>query len=150
VTFKEAVESTAETTDAWQPGLQALTRSDRQRVEVNNSRRLTGSVCLDTALQEDYPSDPRWDYGIGYKNNVESVYWVEIHPANEGAVETVLSKLAWLKKWLKERANDLDSLQKQFVWISSGKTSFTQSSPQAKRCASQGIKVAGRKLNIGR
>jgi hypothetical protein len=34
----------------------------------------------------------------------EMVYWVEVHPANSGAVNEVLSKLTWLNAWLRDSA----------------------------------------------
>ena len=151
MTFRAAVEATPEIAKAWKSGLQALRRRDRGRVETKDSRRLTGSVSLDGTLKDTHPNDPRWDYGVGYRSiysDGETVYWIEIHPANSGEVNTVLDKLGWLKSWLAEKAPYLEKMRKEFIWVSSGRTSFTPSSPQAKRFALLGLRHIGRKLLI--
>lgn len=73
LTFRDAVASTPEpVASAWQPGLQAL-GSDSERVRCSNTRQLTGSIALDTVLQEQYPNEPRWDYGIGVRRSEREV-----------------------------------------------------------------------------
>ena len=150
MTFKAAVEATPEIQHAWNRGLQALRGRDRDCVQAGDTRRLSGSVDLDTTLRETYPQRARWDYAIGYRRNTggEIVYWIEVHPANSGSVTEVLAKLNWLKPWLENNAPRLDELRKEFIWISSGRTSFTNTSPQAKRMALQGLQCVGRRLSI--
>ena len=151
MTFKQAVEGTPEIADAWKAGLQALPAVDRQRIDVRKTRSLSGSVNLDSTLRSNYPSESRWDYGVGYRTggrNGETVYWVEVHPATSGDVSVVLRKLDWLKQWLHDKAPKLNGMRKEFVWISSGKTSFTSSSPQAKRIAAHGFRHSGGRLRI--
>jgi hypothetical protein len=151
VTFKNAVEATPDLKGAWRGGLQALPGADTQHVDAEDPRRLAGSVDVDSALAGKYPNDPRWDYGIGHRpTNVtgEMVYWIEIHPASSGEVKAVLAKLTWLKRWLRESAPRLQSMRKVFVWVSSGKTSFTLSSPQQKQFALLGLRHQGRVFKI--
>jgi hypothetical protein len=153
VTFKAAVEATPEIQHGWHRGLQALHGAHRAHIQAKDASRLGGSVDLDSELAKKYPNDSRWDYGIGYRSAgdaMEMAYWVEVHSASSSHVDMILSKLAWLKDWLKNKAPKLDALKKEFVWISSGKTSFTQSSTQAKRLASQGLRHTGRTLRLGR
>ena len=151
MTFKQAVEVIELLADAWRSGLGALRGADRQHIDAKNTRRLTGSVDLDTCLEESCPNDPRWDYGIGHRPtnlNSETVYWVEVHPGNAGEVNALLQKLAWLKVWLKNSAPALDGMRREFIWVSSGKTSFTLSAPQQKRFALQGLQHKGRVFRI--
>jgi hypothetical protein len=151
VTFKQAVEAADGLADAWRAGFGALRTADKHHIGAEDTHRLTGSVDLDTSLKQTSPNDPRWDYGIGHRPanlKGETVYWVEIHPANAGEVNRVLQKLAWLKAWLKESAPDLNAMRREFIWLSSGKTSFTLSAPQRKQFALQGLQHKGRVLTI--
>lgn len=149
--FKTAVAETSEIEVAYVDGLRALRQVDRRHVTAQNTKRLAGSVDVDSTLKSKYPRESRWDYAIAHrpKNLVdEMVYWVEIHPASDGEINVVLSKLQWLKDWLKAKAPKLNSIRKEFIWISSGKTSFTLASPQQKRFASLGLQHKGRVFNI--
>ena len=149
--FKQAVEETPGLTDAWHSGLGALRGADRRRVDAEDPRRLTGSVDIDSALQAEFPDEPRWDYAIGHRPSnlaAEIAYWVEVHPASAGEVKVVLQKLVWLKTWLPNLAPSLSAMRKAFIWVSSGKTSFTLSSPQQKRFALLGLPHKGRVFRI--
>jgi hypothetical protein len=151
VKFKEAVEGTPGVEAAWRPGLQAIERADRRHIDVEDGKCLRGSVNLDAAMKHARPHDPRWDYGVGHqaaRNAAEIVYWIEIHPANNRGVAEVLSKLAWLIQWLKDSAPLLRDMPRAYVWVSSGKTSFTLSSPQRKRLAVHGLRHVGRTFKL--
>lgn len=151
MSFREAVEITPSLGQGWQKGLAALRSVDRERVHAEDTRRLKGSVDLDSTLKSTLPNDPRWDYGIGYHHTnlrADTVYWVEVHPASDGEIKVVLKKLAWLKQWLCESAPKLKSMRREFIWISSGKTSLTLSAPQQKQFALQGLQHKGRVFQI--
>lgn len=107
--FQKAVEGTPEISTAYRSGLQALKRSDRSSVAVSDPWILDGSVDIDTAVQENYPNENRWDYAIGYSGKV---CCVEVHPAYTSEVSTIGKKLRWLKTWLKEKAPLLDAIPK--------------------------------------
>lgn len=150
MSFRTAVNQIPELTGAWQSGLQALKEVDRNRLEVANTRHLNGSVDIDTALLHVCPTDPRWDYAVAYRQSPEEmVYWIEVHPATQGEIEVLLRKLEWLKRWLRSNASQLDRFRREFIWVSSDRTSFTQSSPQARRLAAAGLRSVGRRLHIG-
>lgn len=151
MTFKQAVERTAEIRNAFQPGLGALRRMDRAHITADNPRLLKGSVDLDKALHTKYPNANRWDYGIGQKpanSNQERVFWVEVHPNRAGEVEVVLAKLEWLKHWLRDCAKNLDKLQREFIWVSSGATTFTLTAPKQKQLALLGLQRKGGHFTI--
>ena len=55
----------------------------------------------------------------------------------------LLAKVAWLNLWLRGDGRRLKDLTKAYVWISSGTTSFTKTSPAAKKLALQGVISVG-------
>jgi hypothetical protein len=151
VKFKKSVEETPDLKGSWRPGLQALLGADKDHVTAEDTHSITGSVNLDATLKEKFPNDNRWDYAIGHQpSNVKGVmvYWTEIHPASSGEVKVVLAKLDWLQRWLKDSAPKLRAMRRAFVWISSGRTSFTLSSPKQKRFASLGLRRVGSVFRI--
>ncbi|MBX3746901.1 MAG: hypothetical protein KF833_16445 [Verrucomicrobiae bacterium] len=151
MTFKHAVEETPHLKDAWKPGLQALRAQDRPHIAAEDTRRLTGSADVDDALQPQEPNANRWDFGIAYQHtnrSAEVVYWVEIHTASDAEVNVVLNKLRWLKAWLKDDGKWLNEFERDFIWVSSGATSFTLNAPQRKAFAELGLQQKGKVLRI--
>lgn len=139
--FQKAVEGTPDISTAYRRGLQALKRSDRSAFDLADTRLLDGSVDIDTAVQEKYPNENRWDYAIGYSGKV---CYVEVHPAYTSEVSVVENKLRWLKIWLKENAPLLDAIPKAtpaFVWAQTGKGAILPRSSQARKLATMGIAV---------
>jgi hypothetical protein len=135
---------------ALKDGLQALPQSDRGRIECKNPRALAGSVNVDAALKEALSNAPRWDYGIGVhidKKN-DCVIWIEVHPASSRHINDILSKLQWLKSWLKTEAPQLEALPREFVWIASGAVAIQPGSPQRKKLAENGLVFAGSRFVI--
>ncbi len=152
MTFKDAVEQTTGLGEAYCRGLRALRSQDRTHVDAQDTQRLSGSVDLDSVLQADQPNDPRWDYGVGHRpsnlNGREMIYWIEIHPATDGEVKVVIGKLQWLKQWLSSSARKLNAMHREFVWLSSGKTSLTLTAPQRKKMALEGLQHKGGHFRI--
>ena len=139
--FQKAVEGTPDISTAYRIGLQALKRSDRSAFDLADTRLLDGSVDIDTAVQEKYPNENRWDYAIGYSGKV---CYVEVHPAYTSEVSVVENKLRWLKIWLEEKAPLLDAIPKAtpaFVWAQTGKGAILPRSSQARKLATMGIAV---------
>ena len=119
MSFADAVRDTPEIAQCLKPGLQAL-GSNSNKIKVDATRELSGSVDIDTCLARDYPNAPRWDYVFGYKDRV---YYVEVHQGRTSEVESVLAKLAWLKQWRKRSSKSLEDLEHQssYHWVSTGK-----------------------------
>ena len=120
--FTAAIQNVPEIAECLENGLQALERQDRNKVKVNSSRDLRGSVNIDNCLKNLYPNDPRWDYVFGYRDRI---YYFEVHPAdNTRKVREVTAKLGWLKRWRKLSAKNREGLESQstYHWISTGKT----------------------------
>lgn len=152
MTFKEAVENTPHLKNAYCVGLQALRAEDKPHIEAEDTRRLAGSVDVDTANQKAEPNANRWDFGIAYRHTVpkdlEVVYWVETHTASTSEVSVVIRKAAWLRRWFKAQGKLLAKFEKEIFWVSSGATTFTLSSTQKKQMAEQGLRHVGSKLRI--
>jgi hypothetical protein len=151
VNFKEAVKKTPNLENAWVAGKGALRSQDKPHVVAGDNHRLRGSVDVDTALQKKQPNANRWDFAIGYRHanrQKDCVYWVEIHTANDKEIKVVLKKLGWLKDWLAGDGKLLAQFDRDFVWVSSGATSFTSDSPQVKQFAQLGLQHKGGVLRI--
>jgi hypothetical protein len=106
---------------------------------------------VEQCLGRKYPEQRQWDYAVGFQptNLVEEViYWIEVHPANEGEVRVVLEKLRALKTWLRTNAQKLNAMNRSFIWISSNKTSFTSRSSLARGMSRENLEQVGRAFTI--
>jgi hypothetical protein len=151
VTFKRAVNATPHLQNAWMPGLGALRAQDRPHIIAEDTRLLKGSVDVDGALQQHQPDAHRWDFAIAYRHSnrqQDCVYWVEMRTAIDKEVKVVLDKLHWLRTWLATDGRLLRQFERDFVWVSSGATSFTYTAPKIKQLAQQGLRYQGRVLRI--
>jgi hypothetical protein len=137
--------------NAWMSGLGALRPQDRPHVAPGDPRSLKGSADIDSAFQGPQPHANRWDFAIGYRHSnrtKDCVYWLEIHTANDKEIKVVLNKLRWLQVWLASNGNLLNHFERDFIWVSSGATSFTLGAPQLKLFAQLGLQHKGRVLRI--
>lgn len=148
--FEEAVRHTPDLEDAYKPGLQALRPVDGNHVSATNPRSIAGSVDLDAALRPLAPNSPVWDYGVAQRagRDMERVFWIEIHPATTGEINSVLAKLEWLKGWLRNDGTRLDGFDREFVWVASGRTALRPGAQQTKRMAAMGLRFAGGHLRL--
>lgn len=134
-TFRQAVESTPEIANCYQPGLQALDSKYRNRIDLTDTRKCEGSLDIDTCTKAIYPQANRWDYALSYKSKV---YFIEFHSAKTDEASTVLRKLQWLKDWLQHKAPEIKKMQATehaFVWVQSNDFDIYPGSSQAKRLA---------------
>ena len=149
--FKQAIEQTPGIEHAYRLGLQAIRRRDRERISGDRNSRLAGSANLDDALQEIYPNEARWDYGIGLVVNQQAdrIVWAEVHPASTSHVKGMINKLKWLKNWLNTCAPRIKEMETvQFCWIASGGVRFSKNSRYAKRLAQSGISFPKEHLDL--
>lgn len=142
--FQDAVANTNDVRDCYEPGLQALSERDRNRLSCQIPRKISGSLNLDTAVAQLYPNAARWDYGIGIKKTEakDEAIWVEVHPADANQVQRIIDKVVWLKNWLNNSAPSLRVITRNdspYVWVASGRVTFQKNSPQTKRLALAGI-----------
>ncbi len=151
MSFKDAAKRTPDVKDAWRPGLQALRTEDKLHVEPQAPNRLRGSADIDAALLKKEPNANRWDFGIAYQHedrDDEVIYWTEVHSAHDSEVNVVIRKAQWLLQWLNTRAPRLNAFERDIVWVSSGATAMTLSSPKQKQMALVGLRHVGSKLRI--
>jgi len=153
VTADEAVNATPNLSGKWEKGLQALRPEDKAHIKAADTRAISGSLDLDSALKRipQHAQANRWDFAIGYRHTDrtgECLYWVELHTANNREVDVVLSKLRWLRRWLEADGKALNSFEKDFVWVSSGATHFTLNAPQRRAFAELALRQTGGVLHI--
>ena len=149
--FEANVKACAALSQHYRVGLKALRQADKRHIQVSEPKQLTGSVDVDSALAKALPNAPRWDYGIGHRahgNGVETVHWVEVHPATDGEVNAIEAKLAWLMSWVAAHAPALSAMKRQYVWVSSSHTHLTPTAPGLKRLAQKGLRNVGRGYRI--
>jgi hypothetical protein len=139
MTFENAVKATPDIATGFRTGLTALLDKDKAKIGVSNTRLLDGSVDIDTCTKSQYPNDNRWDYALAYN---KEVYFVEVHTANTGQVDTVLKKLKWLKGWLNNKAPNINELKAPipYYWIQSERFAILKQSPQYRRIAQAKLK----------
>lgn len=138
--FQKAVESTPQINNAYSTGLRAL-GGYSNKIKLSNTQNCEGSVDIDSTVNHHYPTDNRWDYCLSYKGEV---FFVEVHSANTGEVDTVIKKLSWLKNWLNREApliNDLKAKSKHpFYWIQVNGFHILPNSRQFKSAIQENIK----------
>lgn len=135
----------------WQAGLEALRAEDKPHIEAEDTRKLTGSLNIDKALERLHPHATRWDFAIGYKHanrDAEVVYWTELHSAHDSQVKKVIAKAEWLRVWLKGDGRPLNAFERDIVWVSSGPTRMQLTGPQRKQMAVAGLIHVGGRLRI--
>lgn len=139
-------------TAAAKDGLRALRGPHRSCIAATPPTRLTGSIDLDAALARDpaHAHAHRWDYGVGFRaaaGQRTCAVWVEVHPANPGAVSDVLRKAAWLRTWLAANPT-IDALTRSGVeatgtsamyWVPTGRDTVVKGSTSFRRLATSGI-----------
>jgi hypothetical protein len=133
MSFRDDVVATSDIDGCYQGGLSGIKSSEKSYFSFSDSRKICGSVDIDSCVKSKYPHDNRWDYVIGYDGKA---YFVEIHPASTSEVGTMILKLNWLKRWLRSQSSPLKG---SFHWVASGKVAIAKGSPQARKLASSGI-----------
>ena len=145
--FQMAVESTEEVKTGYRPGLHAIKKSDRNKVNAMHTNKIQGSLDIDTQVQAIYPNKNRWDYVLSYNNRL---YFFEIHSAETSEVKIVIDKINWLKYWLKVKASNINALPKAehpYIWIQSGRYAILPGSKEMMKLSIAGITTTNR-LNL--
>ena len=152
-TLSAAIKQIPSLTGKLKQGLQALRKNHRDAISPENSRKLSSSIDIDTALKSKYPNDHRWDYCIGVRKNrnADSLVWVEFHPANSHSVRDIVTKATWLKQWLAGPGKPLKRLMNtktDLRWVPTGPVAIRQASKQGKILAQAGISFPKRRINL--
>lgn len=143
--FETAVSSTHELAPYLRSRLDALSNAHQNSIDAANFKRITGSVNIDTALQQAYPNDNRWDYAIGYRINKQDdkAFFVEFHKANVDEVARVLQKKTWLENWMCGKPVD-DLKQRIFIWVSAGGIKIPPNSQYRRILNANGLQLVSR------
>lgn len=145
MSLKAVAHSSSELKNCWKQGMQALQKKDKRLVQTKSSA-CNGSINIDACLRDSCPNDNRWDYGLDIN---EQGIFVEVHPAHTSEVDTVLTKLSWLKSWFSRNCSDFSRLSKSYYWLASGSVAIRRGSPQARRLSKEGISGPWKYLNLG-
>ena len=134
--LKAAIDQTEDVKGHFKTGLEALKGNERQKIVVPDTRKITGSLDIDSSTKEKYPTANRWDYAIEYN---QETFFIEIHPASTSDIPTVIAKLKWLKQWLKDKAPSINALKPQnkhpYHWIYTRKFSILPNSKYGRQLA---------------
>lgn len=136
--LRNATELTPDVKGHFCPGLQVLGKNS-SKVKVTATKLIGGSLDIDSTVKQLYPEDARWDYAVEYEGKT---YFIEVHPAFTGEVETIRKKLAWLKNWLQEKApeiNKIKSSNKPYNWVYTDTFAIAKTSRQYKAIAQLGL-----------
>ena len=135
-----AVALTPDVKGCFKKGVQAVKGEYRPKIQVMESRALTGSVDIDSATLALYPNANRWDYAIEYN---DTTFFVEFHPASTGNVAEMIEKRTWLNWWLQEKAPLINALKPAnkiaYHWIATGSIKILNGSRQYRMLATKGL-----------
>ncbi|MGF1455994.1 MAG: hypothetical protein ACFB6R_11550 [Alphaproteobacteria bacterium] len=124
-----------------QNGIQAVKRSDRQKLDREVSRSFADSLDLDGTFQSTDPDDRRWDYLIGHKTSGK-VIAVEIHDANENQVDAVIAKRRAAESHLRDHLIEGARISK-WLWVATGRVKLPTNTGKALRLKNAGIEFVG-------
>lgn len=134
--LSSAIEQTPDVRGHSKVGKSAIKKQYRSKVVVPDTRLLTCSLDIDSAVCALYPDANRWDYAVEYN---DQVFFLEVHPVETSEIKTVLAKLAWLETWLKTKATEIDKLKatdyNPYYWIASGSYNILRTSSQYRNLA---------------
>lgn len=142
--FQVAIESTEEVKGGFCAGKQAIKNADRSKIDATDKNKLQGSLDIDNQVKALYLNEPRWDYALSYD---DKIYYFEIHPAETSEVDKVVSKVKWLKSWLKTKGTKIDKLPKAehpYTWIQSGRYAILPTAKEKKKLSVAGITTANK------
>lgn len=130
------------------PGKQALT-SVAQTAVRESKVRIADSLDLDGATKPLHPDKHRWDYLLGTNHSERPILAVEVHPARSSEVDVLIKKKRNAETVL---ASELtaDHRVRRWLWLASGRSSFTSTGPEARRLAAAGIRFVGGCLDLDR
>lgn len=137
--FQLAVECTEDVSKGFCVGKKAIKNSDRNKVNASDSRKLQGSLDIDSQVKIIYPQSPRWDYALSYN---DIIYYIEIHPAETSEIDTIVNKVKWLKEWLKTKAPAINKLPKAeypYIWVQSGRFAILPTSKDKMKLSAAGV-----------
>jgi hypothetical protein len=139
--FQTAVKACSDLT--LRDGLQAVSPANRERIRPRDPRSVTGSVDIDEDLREQFPTENRWDYAVGYRgsDNIEKAFFIEVHSAETSEISCVIRKAQNLKAWAVHNAPDLWNMTvpREIHWVASGRCDLRLNDSYRRRLALVGL-----------
>jgi hypothetical protein len=123
-------------------GLQAMSGVDRDRITVDPPDHAHDSLALD----DRDGSTGEWDYLLGIDEQHRPVIGVEVHPATNGEVATVIAKQQRSVMVLRSHLAIADI--RRWIWISSVKDTVSRGSAEWRKLIKAGIQLVGRHLSL--
>lgn len=141
------------------PGKIALKGEHRSLVSISDDSSLSDSVNLKKALSSLSPSDPQWDYAVGWiASKSESCCFVEVHPANTRQADEIVRKKMAAGKLLLQHAPKLIGLAEQtrrrigkpvWHWVATdAHVAVHPGTPAARRLAEAGVSMPTRRVKL--
>lgn len=124
-------------------GLQAVLRVDRERMTIEPPRYVVDSLALDAR----HGSTGEWDYLLGVDERQRPLLGVEVHPASNGEVASILSKH---RRTLAALQNHMSPADVRWIWIASGSDTVARGSREFRQLVKAGIDLVGRHLSLPR
>lgn len=128
--------------DLVENGLQAMSGIDRGRISVNSPGHVHDSLALDNRSG----STGEWDYLLGVDEQHRPVIGVEVHPATNGEVASVVAKQQ--RSLAALRTHMAVTNIRRWIWISSGKDTVSRGSTEWRRLIQARIELVGRHLSL--
>jgi len=125
-------------------GLGAVKERDRSSVADDVKRLFADSIDLDRALEEEHPSENRWDYLLGLAKGFRIV-GLEPHSAKADQITTVIKKKQKAQQQIVGHLNPGKRVSRWF-WVASGRVQFANTENARRRLDQSGIKFVGRQL----
>lgn len=125
-------------------GLAAVESAHRGYLATGIRSAFADSLDLDTALQESYPGENRWDYLLGHSAS-EEVIGLEPHSAKEDQVSTLIKKRKAAKQQLASHLRTGKSVAR-WLWVASGKVQFADTEKTRRLLDQNGIEFVGKQV----
>lgn len=139
-----AVKSTSPLQSGVRDGLDAMIKTDKQRIHESVRAEFADSLDLDAALAPAYPNDPRWDYLLGHGAS-GLVVALEPHSATTSEISVVKAKRRHAWDQVREHLHSGARIAAWF-WVASGKVDFIAQEKATLQLDQAGVTFVGRRL----
>jgi hypothetical protein len=144
--LRAALRETSRLQDLVHDGLSALKSADKVRFDKDVRVRLSDSLDLDDAMNQDvtYKDSHRWDYLVG-DSLAQSVLAVEPHSAKSDEVSRVIEKRTAAREQLIPHLRPGATIM-AWLWVASGNVQFADTSKERRRLDQAGITFVGKRV----
>jgi hypothetical protein len=144
--LRVALRETSRLKDLVCDGLNALKSVDKDRFAEEIRARLSDSLDLDNAINQDvsYKDSHRWDYLVGDSRS-QSILAVEPHSAKSDEVSRVIAKRTAAREQLAAHLRP-GTIIARWLWVASGNVQFADTSRERRRLDQSGITFVGKRV----